>query len=162
MEKRMIIDNEALMYFHSELNKVFFDGKLETAIVCHVPDVQGNDEGIEATTEETLEPFIIWFRRDVSEDEPVYVLTVLLHEMVHQYCTENGIEDMDGWEHSDEFRYEAEEHGLQTSGYELTEEAEGKVDSIIQKYNIIRDLKEEMVEDEVRKAKEDGYYSEAN
>ena len=39
---------------------------------------------------------------------------VLLHEMVHQYCYENGIIDMSNRKHTEQFSAVAEQHGLMT------------------------------------------------
>lgn len=50
-----------------------------------------------------------WECADYDEDRAYAILMVMLHEMIHQYCFENGIDDGD---HNDNFTKAADEHGL--------------------------------------------------
>lgn len=137
----MILDKAALQYWHSRFNYMFFENALEPAIIRLKP---ANDE---ATTYDpdaefigSTEPFLINFYIDVSMETAEYVLTVLLHEMVHQYCCENDIEDMNDDEHTEEFREVAEMCGLTIRGYALSEWARDAIRKQLKLFDIASEL----------------------
>lgn len=135
----MILDCATLQYWHSRFNYMFFENALEPAIIRVYTDENIEyDEDTQADFIGALDPFAIRFFFDVS-DSPMFTLTVLLHEMVHQYCRENGIEDIDGedYSHSDDFREAAEEHGLIMNGYKLAEWAQKAIEEQIALYDVI-------------------------
>lgn len=136
----MTLNEAALQFFHAEFNYIFFEGKLEPAIIKVATRESDEDE---AEFIGMCEPFLIVFYGDISEESLTeYYLTVLLHEMVHQYCRENEIEDItEDFEHSEEFREEAEEHGLTQDGYILTPWAKETIAKRIELYTLIHGLK---------------------
>lgn len=114
-----------LQFWHAELNRTFFDGELEPALV-HIDTEweQDDNEPPLAIFCGRLNPFLITFYCDPSDMKEIEALEVLLHEMVHQYCAEHGIEDMDdSGEHSSEFYRAASMHGLVYHGAVLSAEA---------------------------------------
>jgi len=135
-----------LQYWHSKLNKKLFNNELEVAKIIVRNDeeaVKNAEEGIEAR-------YIDWYGRDYivfypytwMAEEPetdnetievpvsVYDVTVLLHEMVHQYCNQNGIDDIDlNGKHNENFREAAEKHGLTQYGYQLQAGLEDEIDA---------------------------------
>lgn len=123
---------EQLQFFHAELNHMFFDGKLEPALVINPYDEEyylSYEDDTEADFVGTTDPFIIRFYFDVENHSDLYTVTVLLHEMIHQYCAENGIEDINLGEHTERFRDISILHGLDQGGYKLTADAEAKIET---------------------------------
>lgn len=120
-----------LQYFHAWYNKELFNNELEPAMIC-VKNTGGELPEIQAEFIRVTEPFVIRFNIDVPEEEEteadtIYYLTVLLHEMVHQYCEENDIDDTLDGEHMEAFEEEAENRGLIQGGYRLSNEIKEKV-----------------------------------
>ena len=122
---------EDLYYFHAFLNQKLFDGKLEAVIIKRFDDSNDeNDDMILGQIIENLEPFVIFIgdsllKNDQDDPEgPIFTITVLLHEMIHQYSTENEIEDVDYYtgEHTEDFKSAAQSHGLTNNGYKMTDE----------------------------------------
>lgn len=126
-----------MQYWHAKLNYMFFDGQLEPAIIQQKEKIE-DDDGIEARFIDCTDPFIIVFYNDPEDREEgleLYTITVLLHEMIHQYCKENEIEDTDEYGvHLEEFREEAARHGLTQNGYRLTDEAKEKIEKELEDY----------------------------
>jgi len=123
---------ESLQFWHAELNKLFFNGELEPAIIqCWEIPQEENEELIEAQLVPITDPFIIQFYFDIENEDFLYTITVLLHEMVHQYCAEQGIEDINSItdKHTRAFKKAAEEHGLMQGGYFLKEGAKSLIES---------------------------------
>ena len=121
---------EILQFLHAELNHLFFNGELEPAVIQsrYNEDEYFEDlDGTEAEILPMLEPWVIRFYCNLEENSDLYLITVLLHEMVHQYCAENEIEDTDDMGHTDQFRAAAEAHGLENDGYKLTAAAEKQI-----------------------------------
>lgn len=129
-----------LQYWHARLNYMFFDGQLEPAIMQRKEKVEDYD-GTEARFIDCTDPFIIEFYYDLEEcgeELELYTLTVLLHEMVHQYCREKEIEDVDeDGVHLEDFREEAARHGLTQDGYRLTDESKEKIERGLEVYRIL-------------------------
>ena len=118
-----------LQYFHSKLNEMLFDGKLNSAVI--VPHIWLDEENyptrdITATTvTEYSIPIIAFNVFDLEEDDDMFLITVLLHEMIHQCCSENEIEDIDEeGNHNKCFEEMASHHGLINNGYCLSHEIE--------------------------------------
>ena len=154
----MRIDNETLMFFHSWLNWKLFDGKLEPAIVRMTPGIQTddiwNEDGVEAQAQTELDPFAIVFFYDTSNEDPLYVITQLLHEMIHQHCRENDIHDVgESWyddpedegKHLPAFFEEAEKHGLH-HGYHLKDDTKQMIEKMLNNYDIISGVVDHIIE----------------
>ena len=138
----MILNEAALQYWHNKFNQMFFNNELEPAIIKIFPHDEFNDYGIEANFISVTDPFLIQFHYDVSESDNIYTLTVLLHEMVHQHCLENNIEDMDEEDkHTKDFIFEGENHGL-SQGYFLQTQAEERIKEELKKYDSISSVGE--------------------
>lgn len=123
---------ESLQFWHAELNKLFFNGELEPAIIqCWKIPPEDNENQIEAQLVNITNPFIIQFYFDIENENFLYTITVLLHEMVHQYCAEQGIEDMSiiTDKHTRAFKKAAEKHGLIQGGYALNDEAKTLIEN---------------------------------
>lgn len=120
-----------LQYWHEDLNKMFFGGELGPALIVPLNDEDNESGENEAVFSPLSEPFLIQFNRrtlvngDIFEDQfSEKILTILLHEMVHQYCEENWIESIDDrGNHTSEFADQAAAHGLTSGGYRLSEDA---------------------------------------
>ena len=128
---------EELYYFHAFLNYKLFGGKLEAVIIKTFDDNdERNGDMILAQTETELDPFIIFIGKSVLESDPVFTLTVLLHEMVHQYNRQRGAEDIDyeTGKHNATFGRVAKNHGLELGGYRLTEETRDMIERQLKHY----------------------------
>lgn len=132
---------EKLYYFHAFLNHKFFNGKLEAVIIKTFDD---SDDEMLAKIETELDPFIIFIGNFSIEGDPVFLITVLLHEMIHQYNRQRGIEDVDcdTGKHNASFKRAARNHGLEMGGYRLTDEAMELIskqlkhyDHVVENYN---------------------------
>jgi len=151
-----------LQFFHGELNRLFFKGKLESAIICPaiwLDEDDWPDGEVTASTYTETAVFFIQFNvidLETSEDfdDDMFLITVLLHEMVHQYCREEGVEDID---HGSNFVRRAVRHGLTQSGYKLTEQAKEKISERLRLYNLINPIawKIEDFEKHYKEIKED-------
>ena len=129
-----------LQFFHGEINRLFFNGELEAAIISIY---YFDDWNIVATTFTTTDPFIIAFNKsyieesEETEDEQTYYLTVLTHEMIHQWNAQEGIEDTysDGT-HTEDFLQAC--NGILTQdGYELEDHAGKALKDRLRKYNLL-------------------------
>lgn len=116
---------KALKRLHRRLNKRLFGNLLSEKIILCVGNVGGNLAGrfnpLDGFIDGMQCPIIELSHEFVDEDlskcrtqkQQIYLLTmVLLHEMIHQYCFENGIDDTG---HNDRFIEEAKKHGLISS-----------------------------------------------
>ena len=121
-----------LYYFHALINHAFFNGELEAVILR---EFESQDD-IVAKLETNLEPFIIWFDKShLEEADDVFIITVLFHEMIHQFCKEHGIEDVDAdGTHLDVFKVIAREHGLTHNGYGLSTSVEEFIKKHLERY----------------------------
>lgn len=146
----MILDEAALQYWHSRFNYMFFQNELEPAIIIICQHCQEDNDSLGDITEARfigeLEPYVIVFYDDTTayteESTILYWLTVLLHEMIHQYCAQNGIIDIDELTgaHTDEFRDEAENHGLTARGYALSEYAANAIKKQMRLADVVTDV----------------------
>lgn len=128
---------EELYYFHAFLNYKLFKGKLEPVIIRIFDD----DFEVSAQIETELDPFIIFMGKSLLESEPVFTITVLLHEMVHQYNRQRGAEDVEAYtgEHNAVFKRVARSHGLQMDGYKLTDETRALIEKQLELYKLMID-----------------------
>lgn len=132
---------EDLTYYHAALNFHFYGGELEPAIFTLV-NFDDTDEDITARFVDCTDPFLIEFNSDFIREcnDDIFILTILLHEMAHEYCYLMDICDVDyDGNHTEEFVAAAEEHGLTFSGYKLTDAAHAEIERIIKKYNAVKD-----------------------
>ena len=136
---------EELYYFHAVLNRLYFLNELEPVIirVSGESDYEiDDDESMMANFVSMTDPFLIWFNSELlSDDDEVYIITVLMHEMVHQYCAQWEIEDMlpEG-SHSEAFKEAAADHGLTQGGYVLSSELKGFIEEKITSYHALNDM----------------------
>ena len=134
-----------LYYYHETINRLYFNGSLEAVIIKTKTD--NYDDPITASTETTSDPFIIWIDKDIlrtstSISDKLFVLTVLFHEMIHQYNAENCVEDTDdSGEHLQEFVDSSYEHGMLQNGYALSDKVRDTLISYIRKYEIVNRFK---------------------
>lgn len=132
---------EALYYFHAFLNRELFDGELEAVIIKRFDDrTPDNYSGTLSQIETETDPFIIFFASSLFGDDPVFTITVLLHEMIHQYNRQRGIEDIDEdtGEHNGAFKRAAACHGLEMGGYTLTTETENRIKEQLKNYDYMQ------------------------
>lgn len=122
-----------LQYWHSKLNKELFNNELEVAKIVIKDSEIAKEEGIEAEFIEWYSrPYIAFYSWSIEDDASVSIheITVLLHEMIHQYCRQEGIVDMDSnGEHNSTFSAVAEKHGLNRYGYQLQSQLEDEIDA---------------------------------
>lgn len=112
-----------LRRLHKQLNKDLFDGQLKQ-ISIDIENLNGHRTKEKAFAEYLTEtvpgiiPRKISFDHDfidyisqlkTQKEQGRLITQVLLHEMIHQYCAENGINDEN---HSDAWQQAAAEHGL--------------------------------------------------
>ena len=133
-----------IYYFHSYLNWKLFKGKLEPVII-ELFDF-GDDknlDNIEARIETDLDPFIIFMGNHLLKEDPISMITVLLHEMVHQYNRQRGYEDTEEWtgKHLAIFRRAAAAHGLEMGGYRLTAEMKEMIEEHLKAYERVKELR---------------------
>jgi len=132
-----------LQFWHAELNRLFFNGELEPALVhIDVADEHDDEEHPLAAFYGRFNPFMITFYYDPIDEDKARTLGVLLHEMTHQYCAEHDIEDMDeNGEHSSEFYRIASEHGLIYHGAVLSDEARANLLQRIETVNVVNSVR---------------------
>lgn len=111
-----------LQRLHKKLNKEVFNGDLEEIIV-DVRDITKNRDiklfaCYSRDPQQYYQRYGIFFSFEfvdrikllkTQKEQALYIVQTLLHEMIHQYCHENGIDDTD---HSDEWQRVAAEHQL--------------------------------------------------
>lgn len=136
---------DKLYFLHARLNQKLFKGKLEAVIIRTFCDYE---EDIEAQFESCLDPYVIWFNTRFWEDEfdpldDVYIATILLHEMIHQYNHQRGIEDIDQYtvRHNAAFKKAAAAHGMTLDGYNLTPETEKLIQKELEAYEQLQSIK---------------------
>lgn len=126
-----------LYYFHALINRKYFNNELEPVIIREFESEDYDEDDITAKVETCLEPFVIWFNKEhLEENDELFTITVLFHEMIHQYCTQNGIDDVtpDGT-HLEDFVIVASDHGMTHNGYGLSEDVEKFLKTYIDRYN---------------------------
>lgn len=143
-----------LQYFHAMFNHEFFDGQLEPVIIQTV-DVPNNSEDIQASYQgnKRLKPCAMWFNPELindadTDEERLFILTVLLHEMTHQEIFEYsmcGIYDIDDYYnetegHGEIFQKHASENGLTHNGYGLSGHMEERITELMHAYYNLKDL----------------------
>lgn len=119
-----------LQYWHSKLNKKLFNNELEVAKIVVRESKIAEEEGTEAEFIEWYgKPYIAFYSLLTEDTISVYEITILLHEMVHQYCRQTGIVDIDeNGKHNSKFKEVAEKHGLDQYGYHLQSDLEEEIE----------------------------------
>jgi len=141
----MKLDQATLQYWFAEFNRLIFNNQLENSVIL-VKDYGDFDE-TEAEFIQCTDPFVIKFHNGksmIEEDEPgkVYYLSILLHEMIHQYCYETGIVDIDEiGEHSEEFKNAAYEHEMIQDGYKLSEKIETTIKNRMKAFDAVASIR---------------------
>jgi len=105
-----------LARLYKRLNKTLFDGKLEARPIWIVEEIDWVSDG-EAWAAFSAEKQRFFFSSVINEDikrlkkkDQIFFLSCLMvHEMVHQYCWFESIDDSG---HNEVFRKVAEDHGL--------------------------------------------------
>ncbi|MBR6171571.1 MAG: hypothetical protein IKQ49_00135 [Eubacterium sp.] len=143
----MTMTEGELQYAHSWLNQRYFDGRLQAAIIRFFPELAHNERGCEGVcvTTDTIPCIIELFINPEEYGSLVckgHIITVLLHEMIHQYCSENDIDDTD---HNEAFVAEAEKRGMTRRGYVMTEPALLEVYDVLNIYEKAFNVKLEAV-----------------
>ncbi len=123
-----------LKRLHRYINECFFENSLNEAQM----DIENLPEGVLAMfyirhvprDEETIS-LSYEFMEELSsfktqKEQTLHLGGVILHEMIHQYCYENGIDDKD---HAGQWSEVAEKHGL-ISRYEDGEPGKENVPAI--------------------------------
>lgn len=134
---------EKLYYFHSFLNYKLFKGKLEAVIIKIFDDNdESNEDGVLAQVVKNVDPFIIFIGESLLESDPVFTMTVLLHEMIHQYNQQRGVEDIDErtGKHNSIFKRTAESHGLELNGYRLKAETRDMIENQLKHYDYMMEV----------------------
>jgi len=126
-----------LQFWHAELNKMFFDGELETAYIRIGPERE--DETV-AEFEERTVPFMITFFEGPATclTDELFSIETLLHEMCHQYVREHELTEDDP--HGPEFVRVAESHGMKRGGYMLSDDARSRIGERLSLYRAVASL----------------------
>lgn len=110
-----------LRRLHATINREFFDGALQpiTLDICNINKGSDPDDAWAMYGREWPgSPYKILFahefmgylkRQSAQWAQAEILFQVMLHEMVHQYCKENDIEDTD---HNEQWQKAAADHGL--------------------------------------------------
>lgn len=140
------MNEQDLQYFHAALNMELFGGTLE-AVIIQVIDINDvADTQAAYIGDKALKPCSMWFdpllvNTAIDDDDRMYVLTVLLHEMVHQEIFElflaglyaiEEYEDADG--HGQIFIEHATAIGMTHNGYGLSDELRSRLLSMLHAY----------------------------
>lgn len=143
-----MIDEGVLQYFHAALNKEIFNNELSPAII-RIESCLENEEETTACTYPDYSPCLITFFLENKNEtfgymvNPVFVITVLLHEMIHQYCHEKGIKDTeeDGT-HLPIFEDIACKFGLEMRGYKLSDKTKQIIQSLYLDVNTVLGIRD--------------------
>ena len=143
----LFITEWELQYFHAYFNSVLFDNQLSPV---YIRIDQPKDEDVEDTVLaaffEKYDPYLIVIYDDPDDKaylaNKVFILCVLLHEMVHQYCHQNEIQDMDNGHHTELFYDECKKHGMK-DGYSFSQSTKEITTDMLMKLGVnkaMRDL----------------------
>lgn len=114
---------------HELLNRELFDGKLSIPFIDFRNISKGdslygvfiNDASAHYETFLVQEPCAILLSHELLnevdsseslEEQNAWIVSTLLHEMIHQFCHENNIVDVEDGLHNNNFENVAVEHGL--------------------------------------------------
>lgn len=149
-ERRELIQENELQYWHEALNKAFFDGYLQAAVVRIAISSELDGSGILAQFIPETDPPLILFHYYPEKENRLDTIAILLHEMIHQYLMDYskmmkglGIEvDVDKTgKHTKAFYLAAENRGLTSDGRNLTPEARERITKMVDQYNRIMNIK---------------------
>ena len=112
---------KTLSRFHRSLNRRLFAGELQE-VLLYADFVGGTDDGIISAfrCEKSGHNCIFMTglyetmisRIQTVKEQPRFCVVVLLHEMIHQYCYEHGIDGKEHADHGETFKRIAAAHGL--------------------------------------------------
>lgn len=112
---------KTLSRFHRSLNRRLFAGELKE-VLLYADFVDGTDGGIISAfmCGENGHNCIFmtglyekWIERFATvKGQTLFCVIVLLHEMIHQYCYEHGIDGKEHADHGERFKRIAAAHGL--------------------------------------------------
>ena len=114
---------------HELLNREIFEGELSTPFIdfrniSKADSLYGafvNDTSKNYETLLVKEPCAILLSHELLneidnskslEEQNAWIVSTLLHEMIHQFCHKNNIVDVEDGLHNESFANAAEEHGL--------------------------------------------------
>lgn len=110
-----------LQRLHATINREFFKGELKPVMIDirNLNKTTGDDCLAMYCKADTLQPDRILFSHEFVEviaqqrtqrNQALIFFQVMLHEMIHQYCAENGIDEKEG--HDEQWQQAAALHGL--------------------------------------------------
>lgn len=111
---------KTLSRFHRALNRRLFGGELKE-VLLYADFVDGTDGGIlggfgcDSSREWIFMTGLYekWIERFATvKGQTLFCVIVLLHEMIHQYCYEHGIDGKEHADHGERFKEIAAAHGL--------------------------------------------------
>ena len=101
------------------LNEMYFESALSKPVITIYPEpgTYGHFTPWKSWNDEGVERYEINLAATEVDRPLTDVMCTLLHEMVHQYCTENGIKDTSRGNcyHNKKFKAECEKRGLKVS-----------------------------------------------
>ena len=110
---------DELQRMYRLLNKTYFEDKLETPVITILTDSHGGAYGWITENKVWSSKDKVWYREinmcaEYMNREPVLIITTLLHEMVHLWNIQQGVQDTSraGTYHNGRFKVAAESHGL--------------------------------------------------
>lgn len=117
-EKSTGIQDKFLCMLHDYINKELFEDKLQHIFCCftEISDISvngcyyANNDDLGARIEISRK-YLEYIDQFFEEDRSYMLFIVLLHEMIHQYCDENGIQSS---AHDKTFCDTAAKFGLET------------------------------------------------
>lgn len=97
--------------FNCELRNIKISSHIILSSECLARYIHGNEKIGEEERMEFASNWIdpIMKGTPTQKEQMVFITTVLLHEMVHQYCALKGIDDSN---HNENFKKAAKEHGI--------------------------------------------------
>lgn len=139
----------ALQYWHEALNREFFNGGLRPAVIRIAISEELEGSGILAQCIPESTPALILFHYYPDKNNILETITILLHEMIHQYLDEYsklmegiGLIDVEkNGKHTQLFSMAAVTHGLNAEGKELLPGAREKISKMIDQYDRIMNIK---------------------
>ena len=119
-------------FWHAELNRMLFDGRLEPCVMC-VSSCTGD---LRAEFVPSTNPYLMSIY-DEPEEADADALTVLLHEMCHEYIDQN---DLVNDEHGPMFQSVARDHGMGGIGYSLADETRDRLEKRLSSFDNIQSI----------------------
>lgn len=127
-----------LQFWHAELNNLFFEGLLSTALVKKIPVKGMQDTGFYIAG--NTSPIMLQYYMDMEKQEPFTALEMLHNAMVDQFCVEhNMIGRFPDGSVTSNYKDIARRTGKDKNGL-YTAESKKRIIKLLDEYMIIRDL----------------------